>query len=279
MSVPNYRLCTALLLCAACTLAASGQAVHYLTPQTHQTTVGETLTLNLAAGTPTDATPAPWPTDRSAHFYVIAGGGRENTDNVRPADPARQNVELTLDKPGLAVVGYDLLPTTTDVDRDALKTFLNENTSGLEPADLQRLSGPGQTRLKRVESAKTLIRVAGEQGRTKPSALGTVKAGQTVEIRPLADPTTVPVGSDLPLRVYVNYGKKSGVKVRATHVESGKTFTRNTDNSGATYFTINAAGTWRIEFHYAERSQNGNAGWTLYSSTLTFATSEQGGDR
>ena len=57
----------------------------------------------------------------------------------------------------------------------------------------------------------------------RPSAIATSKTGQAVEMRLIADATAIPVGSDLPLRVYVGGEKKVGVKVRATHVASGKT--------------------------------------------------------
>ena len=58
---------------------------------------------------------------------------------------------------------------------------------------------------------------------------------------------------------------------------AGMIIEKTTDRSGMTYFRITDPGVWRIEFHHAELLENdADAGWVIYSATLTFEVPTQG---
>ena len=47
--------------------------------------------------------------------------------------------------------------------------------------------------------------------------------------------------------------------------------------SGSAYFRVTDPGVWRVEFHYAQPSQDDQAAdWTVYNATLTFEVPKGG---
>jgi uncharacterized GH25 family protein len=102
------------------------------------------------------------------------------------------------------------------------------------------------------------------------SAIATSKSGLAAEIRPQFDPTAAPVGSDLPLTVYVDGDKCPGAKIQATSLSTGQTTTMTASPSGSAHFAVTDTGVWRVEFHHLQAPPSGGAEWVLYSATLTF---------
>ena len=93
-----------------------------------------------------------------------------------------------------------------------------------------------------------------------------------MELRPLADPTSVRLRSDLPLKVYVPRGESQGVMVRARHHETGRTQSFLAGPGGTGYFTVSASGVWTVEAHQPVRLEDDpDADWEIASATLTFA--------
>ena len=135
--------------------------------------------------------------------------------------------------------------------------------------------------MRRIESAKGLVRVSDPEGRpVRPSAVAQSKTGQAVEIRPLADPTMTAVGSDLPLRAYVLGEKLVGARMLATCIADGVTREAITDESGSCHFRIASTGVWRVEFHDVRPlSDDPEATWAIYSATLTFEVTRNGAGR
>ena len=79
------------------------------------------------------------------------------------------------------------------------------------------------------------------------------------------------VKSDLPLRIYLPFGKREGVKVIARHLESGRTQSFLTDAVGAGFFSVSVPGVWVVEVHGARRLEDDpDADWEIHSATLTF---------
>ena len=104
-------------------------------------------------------------------------------------------------------------------------------------------------RVRRLESTKLLVRVIGEERWQPNSATAQSKTGQQAELRPLADPTSVALKSDLPLRAYLPANSKAGNKVTALHLESGRSQSFLTDAMGSGFFTVSVAGVWTVAAH------------------------------
>jgi hypothetical protein len=271
------------LLLAACgtsaLAAADGLPSTYLTPAKHGGAVGERVAVRVESGKGVDAQPIDWPTSKIDWLFVRAPGTQENRENVGPADPKDDFIEVTLTKPGVTMVGLDTKPSVTNVTGKKLKEFLRRTAPEETQKDLLAgIADEEKVRVQRIESAKTLVRVRDADGKPPShSAVAQSKTGQVVEIRALADPTMVAVGSDLPVRAYVGGDKQPGVKMLATCVTTGKTQQALTDSSGSCHFRIDSTGVWRIEFHYARTLETDpDADWVVYSATLTFEATRTG---
>jgi len=271
------------VLAAACSSLAAAQSVKYLSPDEYQAHVGDQLRLHVEAGDALKPQRAAWPAETIDWLYVRAAGTQENLhkERVRPARAQDDFLTVPLAHPGVALIGFDTRPTVTQVAGKNLQAFVARY---VEPASLpnprQRFPSAAKLNVRRVESTKTLVRVQTEDGERSHSATAQSKSGQAVEIRPLADPTMVPLGSDLPVRAYVGGSKKVGVRLLATSVAAGKTQQMVTDSSGAAHFRVTHAGLWRVEFHHAEPLKDDPAAdWAIYSATLTFEVEEKGASK
>jgi hypothetical protein len=265
---------------AACGVAAAaGQTITYLTPAKYAATVGERVAVFSDVREGDVIRRTPWPTQTIDWLFVRAPGTQENRENVGPADPKEDFVSVTLAKPGVTMIALDTKPVVTIVSGKQFKAFAKRTATGRLYEDaIAAIADEDRVRMRRIESAKTLVRVLDPDGKPMShSAVAQSKTGQAVEIRALADPTMVAVGSDLPVRAYVGADARPGVKMLATCVATGKTQEALTDPTGSCHFRISDAGVWRVEFHYAEPLENDpNADWVVYSATLTFETTKTG---
>ena len=275
----KLRQSAAALLAAGGVAAAAGQTVTYLAPATHAAAVGQRVAVRVEAGDGTVVRPAAWPTERIDWLFVRAPGAQENRENVGPRDAKADFIDVSLSKPGVTLVALDTRPAETTCTGKQFKTF-GRRTMPSEAYNrvIAAIADTAQVRTRRIESAKTLVRVADPAGKpTSHSAVAQSKTGQAVEIRPLADPTMVSVGSDLPVRAYVEGDKQVGLKVLATCVATGKTQEAITDSSGSCHFRLAAAGVWRIEFHHiTPLPDDARVDWAIHSATLTFEAPSTG---
>ena len=248
------------------------QSTRFLQSDRWELAIGERLEIDFQARREGTLEAVPWPA-RFDWFFVRAGGGQTNLDDPRVAE-GRRTLELTAERAGITLIAADRPAYVEPIAKGDLRVFLAENVgrSTLKKLDLAALNAfDGEAlRVRRIESTKALLRVLGKEGFLPNSAVAQSKTGQAVEIRPLADPTSVPVKSDLPLRVYVPNPGKQGTKVIARHLGTGRTQTFFTDRMGAGFFTINMAGLWMVEAHHARPAKDENADWEIHTATLTF---------
>jgi len=298
------RSTAALVIAGGLTSAAAraGLPSTYLVPSTYCAAVGQRLAVHVEAGDETGLRTAAWPTQDIAWLFVRAAGFQENRADVGPTEAGTDSIEVLLERTGVTLIALDTRAVEARVTARELRDFLRRtaardasaaDSSAPAPrphgADalasvLAALPENDQLRVRRVASAKTLVRVGDpDSGPARPSAVAQSKTGQAAEIRPLADPTLVPVGSDLPVRAYVGGDKVSGLKVLATCAATGRTQEAVTEDSGACHFRIDSAGVWRVEFHHCVSGPEtpGAAGiapadWTIYSATLTFEVTNAG---
>ncbi len=275
----KLRQAAAALLAAAGVAAAAGQATTCLVPATHTASVGQRVAVRVEAGIGPAVRPVAWPTDRIDWLFVRAPGTQENREDVGPRDAGGNFIDVTPTKSGVTLIALDTKPAETTLLGRQFKAFAHRV---LPSETYQRvaddITDAAQVRTRRIESAKTLVRVADPTGKPPShSSVAQSKTGQAVEIRPLADPTMVTVGSDLPVRTYVGGSKQVGVKVLATCAATGKTLEAITDSSGSCHFRIDAAGVWRIEFHHiAPVPNDARVDRAIYSATLTFEAPRTG---
>lgn len=274
VNAPRTAARTVSVLIAACAVtAAASQTVTYLAPEKHTAAVADRVAVYVTIGDGSTVQQAAWPDEKIDWLFVRAAGTQTNRQDVGPAEPNGRFINVPMTRPGVTLIGIDIKPTVEHVRGQQLKEFLRRTTSPRPREDrVPAIADDARVRVRRIESAKTLVRVLAPDGKPRShSAIAQSKTGQAVEIRPLADPTMVAVGSDLPLRVYTQGGSPPGLRVLATCVTTDQTQEAVTDPSGTCHFRITDTGMWRIEFHHAEPLRSDpHADWAICSATLTF---------
>ena len=270
-----------LVLISAGTAHAAGLESAFLKPAAYSATQGQTVAVRWTTGNAVQAKEAAWPTEQIGWLFVRAAGSQENRENVGPRDASSDFIEFSAAKPGVALVGLDTKPRDQSWPVGELQDFLRRvlTPDGYKVFEAQSKE-KAELKVRRYESAKTLVRVAAADGKpATPSSVAQSKTGQMVEIRAMTDPTLVPVGGDLPVKTYVEYDTIKQQKVLATCVATGKTREILCDQSGFATIRIDSTGEWRVEFHaYRKPREDENVDGVLYSATLTFeVTRTEGG--
>lgn len=207
---------------------------------------------------------APWPAT-IGWFFVRSPGFQENRsqDDAPRAAAGERSVSITPEHPGITIVGLDLPPRTVEWPADQLPPVPGVARPATD------VPASGAVRVHLVESAKTIFHV----GRDASESVATSKTGQAVEIRPLMDPTTTPVGADILLRVYIGGDAVKNASITATNTGAAQTQEIVLSPTGAGFFRVSAPGLWRLGFTQARPLEgNPDAKWTIYSATLTFET-------
>lgn len=247
----------------------------FLEPSTFTGRVGEEVIVGLI-GQAADAAPEPvaWPA-RVAWLFLRAGGSQDNRYEIAPiGGGAESRVALTMPAVGCAMIGVDFTPEIIVLTGEQFAAALAARTR-IAPDDALRARE--QVRVRHIRSAKALIRVApagGEPESFVDASTAVSKSGQVVEIRPFNDPTLIPPGGDLPMRMYVGGDALGHPRVRGTHAASGA----SSEPAPATTpgLPISEAGPWRVEFHHAAPlTGDPEADWVFYTATLTFSAPEK----
>lgn len=266
-----------LALALGAPLAAANLPVVYLAPSTFSATSAGDIELRAESGPPTATQTIPWPEEELGWFFVRGGGRQENRPTLAPVERGGPVASVPITQPGVTVLAFDTKPVVVAVPADELKAFFRENVAGAAGDPTGQALAPGTiVRVRRCQSATTLVRLRQPGAAPTPSATAMSKRGQQAEIRLLVDPTMPIVGGDLPVKIYVRGTKRAGVLVQATCLTTGKTMRKTTNPSGVTHFRITDPGVWRIQFHDARPAAEGEADWVLYSSTLTFEVPPKG---
>jgi hypothetical protein len=265
-----------LLLSAAgaATARARAQSTSYLLPDRYEVVAGREVAVHVARGPSGVLATIPWPGEEIEWFFVRTAGTQRNLAKP-PALPGEDSLRLQLSEPDVAMIGMDSRPWIESVHGTELRKFLESDVAPSSlPADWVAQTSGETLRVRRVESAKLLVRVArsapGAKDEWRGSATGSSKVGQRTEIRTLVDPTAIAVGSDLPVRIA--WADSAGVDVRVV-ARQVATETKSTSLApgGAGWFTVNAPGEWRVEVHRAKRLKDDPAAdWEVETATLSF---------
>ena len=255
------------------TVAAMGESARaqealFLEPASAVVARGERVELTAAVGVGGgEGVARAWPAERIHHFFARTAWTQENRDTLAAGQDGL-TAGWAAELPGVMVLGCDLSPRVEVVPGESFSAFVGRVLPSSRRAAFGALPAAGEVSVRRVESAKALVRVeaAGEQ----PVSVATSKTGQAVEIRPLMDPTALAPGGDLLLKIYAAIpGPAAGV-VLATNTTTGESLSVETDDTASANLTIPSAGRWRVEFHAVMPIADEDAQWLIHTATLTF---------
>ncbi len=266
----------AALVALAGPVSAADLSTTFLSPSAYRIDANQPLRVSLAQGAAENATPVAWPRQSAGWLFARGGGIQRNLHGVETVDSEGLLVELRDARPGALVLGYDPQPRVVEIAPGDLDAWAADHTLAM-PAGIRPLKPSARLRVRRVESARTVVRVGEVETETAGASYATSKTGQAVEIRPLFDPTRLRPGGELAVRAYVGGSGLGGVNIRATNVTSGSTQDVQADRSGIAAIRIDGQGVWRLEFHAATPAAEGGD-VTLYSGTLSFEVTLQGVD-
>lgn len=186
-----------------------------------------------------------------------------------PDDLAQDRVALAFDKPGAQLIVLDTRPFTITLPPDTFNAYLREE--GLERVLAQRMAAgqdaqPGRERYRR--HVKTLLRVG-----DRSDASCCVRAGQTLEIVPLADPQRLRPGGSLSLQVLFNGAPLEGALVKVWNQRGAQlnVLRTRTDAAGRSTTTLPWAGVWMASVvHMVPATDNQGWDWDSHWGNLTF---------
>lgn len=252
--------------------SGGGLPCRYLTPDRFATPSDAELILRIEETGGAGRRAVSWPADSIRRYFVRSLAAQENRDTV-PAAPGRSDgAVVRLTHAGMNMIGVDFHPRLDTIAAAELRQLRPAPLSRDEEVALAGLPEDRPVRVRRIESCKAFVRVEGDEPYDS-TQVATGKSGQAVEIRLLANPALVPVGGDLPIRVYVDGDKCGGVVVRAVHADTGVTRECSVSEGGFANLTISASGVWRVEFTKAAPAEAGDkaeADWILWTATVTF---------
>jgi hypothetical protein len=180
---------------------------------------------------------------------VFANAGPHMRNLAAPRPDAAGLVPVRIDSPDVTLIGLDAVPQSIQMTAAELGRACRAFTS-VDPSSL-KLPGDRSVTVRVISCARVLVR-----GQSPASAaieadpIAIAKSGQAAEVRLYFDPTAMPPGGDLPVRVYCDGSSTPGIRVVATHVPSGATQTVVSGREAYANFRIDVAGEWRIEFRH-----------------------------
>lgn len=250
----------------ACTLPALAQTGRALRADRYWIDPGSVLRLSLGESAGPGTAALGWLADDVELVFVRSAGRQENIHSVRTDRRDAQAVNIRLDHPGAYVIGFEsrareLAVSDAPVEGGAAK----ENTP---PASQPR-------RVQHVDASKVIVRAGGAR---EHSPVVMSRTGQFAEIRLMADPTAVGVGSDVPVRLYFSESHAAGVELRAISWRSGRVRRLTSDADGVATVALDEPGVWTIEFnHVAPDRENPDGPWLSARASVTFEVSAGAG--
>jgi len=186
-----------------------------------------------------------------------------------PDNLEQDNVALAFDRPGAHLIVLDTRPFTITLPPDTFNAYLREE--GLERVMAQRTAAgkdaqPGRERYRR--HVKTLLSVGGQS-----DASHGVRAGQTLEILPLADPQRLRPGGALKLQVLFKGQPLQGALVKVWNQRGAQlsVLRTRTDAAGLSTTRLPWAGVWMASVvHMVPATDTPDWDWDSHWGNLTF---------
>jgi uncharacterized GH25 family protein len=268
----------AVLAVLAVLLSAAPAAAHefWLSPSTYRPVAGDVVSVSMVVGTGFRGEVKPYATPRTVRFVLRGARETDMSGLSTNGDPVSARFKVAGGEGQL--LAYESNFASIELPAKDFDAYLK--TEGLDVplaarAHLGAAEGPGRERYARCP--KAWIGSGAEPRATQP-------AGLTMEIVPLADPTTA---SPLPVRVLFHGQPLAGVLVRAwnrsfvaggaspadpsARDSLGPVVRVRTDARGEARLRATAPGEWMVSaVHMEPSSDRAAADWQSWWASLTF---------
>jgi uncharacterized GH25 family protein len=259
-----------LIALTALLLEAGALRAHdfWIDPSSFRPAPGQRLVVRLRVGQHFRGDPVPRDPSLLQRFALVGpGGGETPVPGVPNAEPAGI---AALAQPGLALIAYASGRSPMELDGAKFETYLAEE--GLESVSAARAK-KGQTgaAVKEVFSrcAKSFLAVGGTSGPGYDRVLGL-----TLELVPEKDPSSLPPGGDLPVRLLYRGKPLAGALVAALpRDQPAAKVAARTDAAGRARLRLDRPGVWLVKaVHMIPAPAGTGADWESFWASLTFET-------
>ena len=267
----HTRLATAL---AVVSLWASAAQAHefWLLPDRFAPPPGERVQLSLSVGEQFVGDPVAFGKPVVSSLRLVNAGGEQDLTQALPEAADQRSIPITFAQTGGQLVAVDTHPYTVDLPGEKFHAYLRDE--GLDAVLAQREAAgqtdqPGRERYRR--HVKTLLQVGG-----RTDATWRTRTGQTLELRPLADPAIIRPGVPLGLQVDYRGAPLAQALVKAWHQSGGQlTIARGrTDAQGQVRLRLPWAGVWMVSVvHMVPSTGTPGIDWDSHWGNLTFELS------
>jgi len=270
------RAALSVKIVALALLVSAGVQAHdfWIDPSSFRPAPGQRVLVRLRVGQKFKGDPMPRDPKLLRRFSLFsgtpgnsAGGGETPIPGVAGAEPAGF---ATVTSPGLNLITYASGRSSVELDAAKFETYLADE--GLDTIKAQRAK-KGQTAApaKEVFSryAKSYLAVGGAGGPGYDRVLGL-----TLELVPEKDPTALPPGAELPVRLLYLGKPLPGVLVAAfTRDQPDARVTARTDAAGRARLRLDRPGVWLVKaVHMIPAPAETGADWESFWASLTFET-------
>ena len=238
----------------------------WIEPATFQPQPGQPVGLRLRVGQALQGDPLPLVAARVRQFMVVdAAGRRSGVGAGHGAEPAGL---LRVTAPGLHIVGYHSLASAVELAADKFDAYLKEE--GLDAVIAARAARPASGAMVRERfsrCAKSLLNVGPPNPAQRDRRLGCA-----LELVAEADPSTLPAGQPLPVRLTWGDAPLAGALVVAINKnQPADRQAVRSDADGRVQLTLGASGMWLVKaVHMVAAPAGSGAEWESTWASLTF---------
>lgn len=255
------------LLSVLSVLSAGALRAHdfWIEPSSFTPAAGERISVRLRVGQRFVGDPVPRDPQLIERFTAVGSGGETDVLGVPWRDPAGY---VSFAEPGLYLIAYDSDRSPLEQDGPKFEHYLAEE--GLERISRLR-AARGQTAAAGREvfsrCAKSLIAVSGKGGAGFDRVVGL-----PLELVPEADPTALPAGGELPLRLLRTGKPLAGALVVAIPREAPDArVSGRTGADGRVRLRIDRPGDWLVKaVDMQPAPADSGADWESFWASFTF---------
>ena len=229
---------------------------------------GATITLHMTSGMEYPKLDHAIKPDRVARAVVIANGRRTS---LTPFSSGHSlDFRMRLRTTGGHVIAVDLSPKEIELKPEQVAEYLDEIGAGAALRDeWKNMPEPKRWREVYTKHAKTFVRIGNADEAWRDAA------GSTLEIVPLADPTSLRAGDTLTLQLLEDGKPLANFSVGVAHESDPKGTLQTTDGAGQTAVRLEKSGRYLLRATHVRRANRGDADWVSDFTTMTFTVGPQ----
>ena len=258
------KLLATLVLCLGAH-ASLGAHDMWIEPTSFSPDLGRVLGLKLRVGDDFRGEPIPRNDELIERFVVVDANGQRDVVGRAGADPAGL---LRVTATGPMVVGYQSRAHRVSLSGAKFTSYLKEQAlDHILALREQKGQGHADVREQFIRCAKSLVRAGSTGGQPADRALGL-----TLELVTEADPSSLPPGQELPVRLAYMGRPLAGVRVVAVNQRNPwDRLTAVSDQDGRVRFRLTEGGTWMVRaVHMVPAPAKAPADWVSYWASITF---------